>query len=255
MTSWDRSFPSTDRRRRQLGPGGTASTGRPPTGAGAGCHRAGRGRRPSPRTSPWSIGSWSKREVIVLDGTTENPLVRRLMDQSGTTASVVAPLFAAGEFLGVIAANFRNDTPADLDPRPRPPRAAVRSGRPGRHRPPEPGAAGEDLAHGLARRAHRTAQPAPVRGPGRAGAGPVPSGRRAGLHVLRRSRPLQVGQRHLRARRRRRSHPAGRVNGWWTPSGARTRWPGWAATSSPSSSPGSPTSCPSTSWPSARSRR
>ncbi len=52
-----------------------------------------------------------QKEVIVLDGTNENPLVRRLMDQSGTTASVVAPLFAAGEFLGVIAANFRNDTP------------------------------------------------------------------------------------------------------------------------------------------------
>jgi diguanylate cyclase (GGDEF)-like protein len=52
-----------------------------------------------------------QKEVIVLDGTTENPLVRRLMDQSGTTASVVAPLFAAGEFLGVIAANFRNGTP------------------------------------------------------------------------------------------------------------------------------------------------
>ena len=51
------------------------------------------------------------REVVVIDRTTDEPSVRRLMDRSGTTASVVAPLFAAGEFLGAIAANFGPDTP------------------------------------------------------------------------------------------------------------------------------------------------
>jgi diguanylate cyclase (GGDEF)-like protein len=51
------------------------------------------------------------REVIVLDASTDDADVRNLMNRSRTSASVVAPLFAAGEFLGVIAANFRADTP------------------------------------------------------------------------------------------------------------------------------------------------
>ncbi|HUY66925.1 MAG TPA: EAL domain-containing protein [Acidimicrobiales bacterium] len=51
------------------------------------------------------------REVVVIDRTTDDPSVRRLMDRSETAASVVAPLFAAGEFLGVISANFGPDTP------------------------------------------------------------------------------------------------------------------------------------------------
>ena len=45
-------------------------------------------------------------EVIVLDASTEDPSLRELLHRSRTTSSVVAPLFAAGEFLGVIAANF-----------------------------------------------------------------------------------------------------------------------------------------------------
>jgi diguanylate cyclase (GGDEF)-like protein len=46
-------------------------------------------------------------EVMVLDASTVgDPLLRRLMEESGVPASVVAPLFAAGEFLGVIAANY-----------------------------------------------------------------------------------------------------------------------------------------------------
>ncbi len=53
----------------------------------------------------------NQREVIVLDETTDDPLLLSLMDRSQTAASVVAPLFAAGEFLGVIAANFGADTP------------------------------------------------------------------------------------------------------------------------------------------------
>jgi diguanylate cyclase (GGDEF)-like protein len=51
------------------------------------------------------------REVIVLDESTDDPHLRTLMERSGTSASVVAPLFAAGEFLGVVAANFRSGTP------------------------------------------------------------------------------------------------------------------------------------------------
>jgi diguanylate cyclase (GGDEF)-like protein len=51
------------------------------------------------------------REVVVIDETTDDPSLRRLMDRSETTASVVAPLFAAGEFLGVISANFGPETP------------------------------------------------------------------------------------------------------------------------------------------------
>ena len=53
----------------------------------------------------------SKREVIVLDQATSDPFLRALLDQTGTTASVVAPLFAGGEFLGVIAANYLGDSP------------------------------------------------------------------------------------------------------------------------------------------------
>ena len=50
------------------------------------------------------------RDVMVLDASTVgDPLLRRLMEASGVPASVVAPLFAAGEFLGVIAANFAKD--------------------------------------------------------------------------------------------------------------------------------------------------
>jgi len=46
------------------------------------------------------------RSVLVLDRTTTDPLLRSMLDSSGLAASVVAPLFAAGEFLGVLAANF-----------------------------------------------------------------------------------------------------------------------------------------------------
>ncbi len=52
-----------------------------------------------------------ERQVMVLDSSTEDPDLRNLLHRSGTAASVVAPLFAAGEFLGVIAANFGTATP------------------------------------------------------------------------------------------------------------------------------------------------
>jgi diguanylate cyclase (GGDEF)-like protein len=47
--------------------------------------------------------------VMVLDESTEDPFLRNLLERTATAASVVAPLFAAGEFLGVIAANYRAD--------------------------------------------------------------------------------------------------------------------------------------------------
>ncbi|HEY4927685.1 MAG TPA: EAL domain-containing protein [Acidimicrobiales bacterium] len=53
----------------------------------------------------------SSHGVMVLDASTiEDPQLRALMEASDIPASVVAPLFAAGEFLGVIAANFAQDT-------------------------------------------------------------------------------------------------------------------------------------------------
>ncbi len=54
----------------------------------------------------------SGHEVMILDASVvEDPQLRALMEASEVPASVVAPLFAAGEFLGVIAANFSSDTP------------------------------------------------------------------------------------------------------------------------------------------------
>jgi len=69
---------------------------------------------PEPGTAPLTIRTdapvidrmMHHREVMVLDASTDEPYLRNLLERSGTAASVVAPLFAAGEFLGVIAANF-----------------------------------------------------------------------------------------------------------------------------------------------------
>ena len=195
-----------------------------------------------------------QRQVMVLDSSTDDPYLRTLLDHSGMAASVVAPLFAAGEFLGVIAANFGAATPTASIHDPDLHERLSGAGRPGCYRPPEPGAAGEGLAHGLARCPHRAAQPPALRGPGGTGAGPFPPGRRAGVHVLRRPRPLQDGQRHPGPRRRGRPHPSGEPASGRTRSGARTPWPGWAGTSSPSCCRDWPTSWPSTSWPSGRWR-
>ncbi len=54
----------------------------------------------------------NRREVMVLDASTEDASLRNLLARTHTAASVVAPLFAAGEFLGVIAANFGADAPS-----------------------------------------------------------------------------------------------------------------------------------------------
>ncbi len=52
----------------------------------------------------------SGHDVLVLDAATiADPQLATLMEAAGVTASVVAPLFAAAEFLGVIAANFTQD--------------------------------------------------------------------------------------------------------------------------------------------------
>jgi len=49
------------------------------------------------------------RALAVIDDATEDPSIRDLLLREGTTASVVAPLFAGDEFLGVVAANFTDE--------------------------------------------------------------------------------------------------------------------------------------------------
>ncbi len=64
------------------------------------------------RDTPQIERMLEEHEVMVLDGSTDDPLVRELLERSGIAAAMVAPLFANGEFLGVVAANFGPDTPA-----------------------------------------------------------------------------------------------------------------------------------------------
>ncbi len=54
------------------------------------------------------------RTLAVIDDSTEDPRIRDLLLREGTTASVVAPLFAGDEFLGVVAANFTDDVPGSV---------------------------------------------------------------------------------------------------------------------------------------------
>jgi len=83
------------------GPGGFGSTPEPGTGEPL-----------TIRADAFIIQRMMKEhQVMVLDSATEDPFLRDLLQRSGTAASVVAPLFAAGEFLGVIAANFGRATP------------------------------------------------------------------------------------------------------------------------------------------------
>jgi diguanylate cyclase (GGDEF)-like protein len=65
-----------------------------------------------PRDAPQVRRMIDERAVIVLDDSVEDPLIRDLLAHSGYSASVVAPLFANGEFLGVVTANFGSETPA-----------------------------------------------------------------------------------------------------------------------------------------------
>jgi diguanylate cyclase (GGDEF)-like protein len=55
----------------------------------------------------------NQREVVVIDPSFEDPVVRDLLARAGTATSVVTPLFAAGEFFGVVSANYGAETPAD----------------------------------------------------------------------------------------------------------------------------------------------
>ncbi|HEX3981490.1 MAG TPA: diguanylate cyclase, partial [Acidimicrobiales bacterium] len=92
-----------------------ASTPRPPAYNGTGgpdAPGAGTAEPLNVRTDIDVVGRMmSDREVMVLDSSTRDPFLRALLDRSGTAASVIAPLFASGEFLGVIAANFADPAP------------------------------------------------------------------------------------------------------------------------------------------------
>ncbi|MGO8873713.1 MAG: EAL domain-containing protein [Acidimicrobiales bacterium] len=59
---------------------------------------------------PLVVRMMEQREVMVIDQSTADPYLRRRLDWPGTAASVIAPLFAAGEFLGVVAADYGSDT-------------------------------------------------------------------------------------------------------------------------------------------------
>jgi diguanylate cyclase (GGDEF)-like protein len=54
------------------------------------------------------------RDVIVMDRDTNDPLVKQLLMATDTLATIVAPLFAAEEFLGVVTANFHHSVPTVL---------------------------------------------------------------------------------------------------------------------------------------------
>ncbi|MGH9079710.1 MAG: putative bifunctional diguanylate cyclase/phosphodiesterase [Acidimicrobiales bacterium] len=93
-----------------LHPGATGASGREPTTPPEG---------PEPAPPAVRIGGpladrlLDQRAVVVIDASSEDPVVRDLLARSGTVTSVVTPLFAAGEFLGVISANYGAETPAD----------------------------------------------------------------------------------------------------------------------------------------------
>jgi diguanylate cyclase (GGDEF)-like protein len=55
-----------------------------------------------------------RRQVLVLDASTEDPMLRTLLEQSQATVAVLAPLVANGELLGVITANFDHDAPVTV---------------------------------------------------------------------------------------------------------------------------------------------
>ena len=54
------------------------------------------------------------RSIVVIDRFTQDPVLRQILDRTGTEASVVAPLIAADEFLGVVAANFVTPRPPSV---------------------------------------------------------------------------------------------------------------------------------------------
>jgi diguanylate cyclase (GGDEF)-like protein len=75
-----------------------------------GDRRVDRGRSTAVSTGSPAIGRMmARRTLAVLDTDTEDPVLRDLLLRGGTTASLVAPLFAGDEFLGVVAANFSGE--------------------------------------------------------------------------------------------------------------------------------------------------
>jgi diguanylate cyclase (GGDEF)-like protein len=66
------------------------------------------------RDSPLIERFMGDRDVLVIDEATEDPVLARLLKRSGATTSVVAPLFAAGEFLGIISADFSDESPTAM---------------------------------------------------------------------------------------------------------------------------------------------
>ena len=55
----------------------------------------------------------SGHQIMVLDRSrVEDPRLQDLMDRSGILAAVIAPMIASGKFIGVVAANFPDDSPS-----------------------------------------------------------------------------------------------------------------------------------------------
>jgi len=54
------------------------------------------------------------REIVVVDRSTDDPYLRTVLAATGTSTSVIAPMFSSEEFLGVVTANFDAPTGARL---------------------------------------------------------------------------------------------------------------------------------------------
>ena len=66
---------------------------------------------PSGASHPHTRRMASGHQIMVLDRSSiEDPQLQVLMDRSGMPASVIAPMIAAGTFIGVIAANFSQES-------------------------------------------------------------------------------------------------------------------------------------------------
>ncbi len=64
-----------------------------------------------PRNAPLTERLIQRREVIVIERDVDDPALRRLLADNGAEAAVVAPLFAAGQFIGILSASFAVGTP------------------------------------------------------------------------------------------------------------------------------------------------
>jgi len=57
----------------------------------------------------------ASRDIVVIDRHTQDPFLRSLLDEYGTSLAIMVPLFSDEEFLGVVSANF--SSPPATDPR------------------------------------------------------------------------------------------------------------------------------------------